>query len=279
MNDRVFDLTTDLDAGLAAAAQAIRDGECVVMPTDTVYGIAASAFSRKAVKKLLEAKQRGDDMPPPVLIAEPSMLRAFTANLPRSAVKLADQFWPGALTMILTMQKSLQLQIGETGGTVAVRVPNHDQARALLRRTGPLAVSSANLHGQDPATTCEQALEALGESVAVYLDGGPTPGLTPSTIVDFTRFNGGQIMREGGYGFEELKKVALRLRDIVKPEPAELDAPEGQPALEGPESGAEAEAAESAAKESDAAPEESETAQTVEAESAPDTEQEASSQG
>lgn len=240
-----FELDSDGDKALESAAAAIREGECIVIPTDTVYGIAASAFNAKAVQRLLDAKQRGKDMPPPVLIAEPSMLRAFTSALPRSAVKLADTFWPGALTMVLTAQKALHLKIGETGGTVAVRVPDNESARALLRRTGPLAVSSANVHGQPPATTCREAQDSLGEAVRVYLDGGPTPGLASSTIIDFTRFNGGQIVREGVLEHEELKKVALRLKPMEHaqpPETPELEGAEETPQLDTTPDAAELEA-------------------------------------
>lgn len=242
-------LSGEAEQGHAAASQAIADGECVVLPTDTVYGIGADAFSVDAVAKLLEAKQRGAHMPPPVLIAEPSMLRAFTADVPQSARALAEAFWPGALTLVLQAQKTLSLGLGETGGTVAVRVPDNEYARALLRRTGPLAVSSANISGQMPATSCDEARAQLGETVAVYLDGGSTPGMTPSTIVDFTRFRGGQIVRQGVLAYEELKMVAKRLRPIeLAPAPAvpteqtaELEAPQNdgdgqeRPADEAPE--------------------------------------------
>ncbi len=228
-------LSREAEPGMAAAARALADGECVVFPTDTVYGIAANAFSGDAVKKLLGAKQRGAELPPPVLIAEPSMLRAFTADVPHSAAALAEAFWPGALTLILKAQKTLNLGIGETGGTVAVRVPDNGHARSLLRRTGPLAVSSANISGEPPATSCEQARAQLAEGVAVYLDGGATPGPIPSTIIDFTRFRGGQVVREGLLSYEELKAVAKRLRPIgIAPRPAVVE-PARQEALAAPE--------------------------------------------
>ncbi len=192
-----FDMRTQAEEAYAAAAAAIADQQCVVMPTDTVYGIAAGAFSAEAVGALLAAKKRGADMPSPVLIAEPAMLPALATAVPTSAAKLAEEFWPGPLTLILKAHKTLRLQLGETGGTVAVRVPDSDYAREVLRRTGPLAVSSANLSGQAAATTCQQAEESLGESVAVYLDGGPTGGITPSTIVDFSSQDNGRLLREG----------------------------------------------------------------------------------
>lgn len=233
-----FDLDSDVEEGLAAAAEAVAAGDCIVLPTDTVYGIGANAFKATAVKKLLAAKHRGADMPPPILIAEPSMLRAFTTDVPQSARLLAETFWPGALTLILKAHKAMNLKIGETGGTVAVRVPDNEHARALLRRTGPLAVSSANISGQPAATTCKDAHDALGDGVSVYLDGGATPGLSASTIVDFTQFRGGQIVREGVLSYEELKAVAPRLKPTPEPEgaePEEIEAPGEVAALTAPE--------------------------------------------
>lgn len=230
----VHDLADDPGAGIEAATTAIAGGKCVVVPTDTVYGIAADAFSGDAVRALLAAKQRGGDMPPPVLIAERSMLRALAGDIPRDAMALARNFWPGALTLVLKAQKTLNLELGETGGTVAVRVPDHDELRQLLRRTGPLAVSSANISGKPAANTAAEAQEMLGESVAVYLDGGETGGQMASTIIDFSRTTRGQVIRNGAIPFEELKLTAPRLQPYEEPEPEEPaaeDAPEGDEAL------------------------------------------------
>lgn len=218
----VHHLLVDADEGMAAAAAAVTAGECIVFPTDTVYGIGADAFSSAAVQKLLDAKERGKDMPPPVLVAEPSMLRALVSDVPNDAAALAKEFWPGALTLILKAQKTLNLKVGETDGTVAVRVPDHDVARALLRSTGPLAVSSANISGQEPSTTCDGARSALGDAVSVYLDGGTIDGHGVSTIVDFSRSDKGRVLRAGALTFEELVAVAKRLEPLPEPAPAEL---------------------------------------------------------
>ncbi len=234
----VHHLLVDADVGIAAAAQAVSDGQCIVLPTDTVYGIGADAFSSAAVQKLLDAKERGKDMPPPVLVAEPSMLRALTSDVPRDATALAKAFWPGALTLILKAQKTLQLKVGETDGTVAVRVPDHEGARALLRATGPLAVSSANISGQPPATTCDEARAALGDRVAVYLDGGTVGGSGVSTIVDFSRTEKGRVLRAGALSFEELVAVATRLEPLPEPatpEPEALEPPDEHEQLEAPQ--------------------------------------------
>lgn len=197
----------DREQALEAARDAVSSGRCIVLPTDTVYGIGADAFNAGAVQGLLNAKGRGRDMPPPVLVSDPGVMMALGDAIPDAAKQLADRFWPGALTLVLTMQPSLSMDLGETRGTIAVRVPDHEDARALLRRTGPLAVSSANLSGEPAATSAREAVDQLGTRVAVYLDGGPTPGPEPSTIVDFTKSAYGQVLRLGRLGLDELREV------------------------------------------------------------------------
>ncbi len=214
-----FDLRTEHDEAMAAAQRAVKAGRLVVLPTDTVYGVGADPFSPQAVQELLDAKHRGRDMPPPVLIAEPAMLPALAAAVPPGAKRMVARFWPGALTLILRAPTSLQMDLGESGGTIAVRVPDNDDARELLRHTGPLAVSSANISGQEAATTVERARAMLADTVAVYLDGGPTPGPTASTIVDFTKRYGGRILRTGAIGYDELLECSPGLEDIQNPAP------------------------------------------------------------
>jgi tRNA threonylcarbamoyl adenosine modification protein (Sua5/YciO/YrdC/YwlC family) len=158
----------------------------VVVPTDTVYGLACDAFSHEGVTKLLAAKGRDRQAPPPVLIGNAAALEGLAQDIPQLARKLAETFWPGALTMILKAQPSLTWDLGETKGTVALRMPDHKIALALLQETGPLAVSSANLTGEPAAITCQQAEIALGAKVKVYLDGGASPKGEASTIVDMT---------------------------------------------------------------------------------------------
>jgi tRNA threonylcarbamoyl adenosine modification protein (Sua5/YciO/YrdC/YwlC family) len=185
---KIFDCSVDTDllTGMRLAKVSLGRTELAVIPTDTVYGIAANAFSAEAVQSLLNAKGRDRQSPPPVLIANLNMARALVESLPDAAIKLAETFWPGALTMILRAQPSLQWDLGETRGTVALRVPDHKIALALIEETGPLAVSSANLTGQPAATTCKQAFDYLDKSVAVFLDGGPSPKGEASTIIDMT---------------------------------------------------------------------------------------------
>lgn len=175
-----------LEAGLDAAESALQDGRLVVLPTDTVYGIAADAFSPEAVQSLLDAKGRGRQMPPPVLIGHAGTLDALVEGVPGWLRAMTEELWPGPLTVICRQQASLVWDLGETHHTVAVRVPDDERALALLRRTGPLAVSSANLSGRPAALTADDAEGMLGDSVAVYLDGGTSPGGHASTILDAT---------------------------------------------------------------------------------------------
>jgi tRNA threonylcarbamoyl adenosine modification protein (Sua5/YciO/YrdC/YwlC family) len=168
------------------AKAALGRKELAVVPTDTVYGLACDAFSHEGVTKLLAAKGRDRQAPPPVLIGNASALEGLAQEVPQLAHKLAETFWPGALTMILKSQPSLTWDLGENKGTVALRMPDHKIALALLQETGPLAVSSANLTGEPAAITCQQAEIALGSKVKVYLDGGASPKGEASTIVDMT---------------------------------------------------------------------------------------------
>lgn len=226
---RRFDLASDAEAGFEAAAEALAAGGLVVLPTDTVYGIAADALTADAVQGLLDAKQRGRDMPPPVLIAEPAMLRALVTDVPAEVDALVNRFWPGALTLIMKAQPSLRMDLGRTQGTIAVRVPDQDDARALLRRTGPLAVSSANISGEPPATTIDEAISQLGNSVAVYLDAGPTAGQTASTIIDLASTKTGRIVRAGVLEHAVLAEVLTGLVDLPAPEPESEPEPEPEP--------------------------------------------------
>lgn len=229
---------TDLPAAIAAVRDAIKAGESVVFPTDTVYGIAADPFSPQAVQGLLDAKHRGRDMPPPVLIGDPEVLDAYAKDVPAAARILAERHWPGPLTLILSAQSSLRMDLGETKGSIGVRVPDHDLARAILRATGPLAVSSANVSGEPPATDVDEAVTQLRGSVAVYVDGGSTPGPTPSTIVDFASGLAGKVVRIGAISLEELRADLPGLQGPEadpEPEPeVEPDPePESEPSAEG----------------------------------------------
>ena len=163
------------EAAVEAAALAVQQGELVVLPTDTVYGVGADAFDPDAVRALLAAKGRGRNMPPPVLISSATTLDALAVKVPGYARALVEEFWPGPLTLVCHQQTSLQWDLGDTRGTVAVRMPDHEVALAILERTGPLAVSSANKTGMPAATDADQAIEMLGDDVAVVVDAGTSP--------------------------------------------------------------------------------------------------------
>lgn len=200
---RIFDTSaeSDLLTGMRFARGAIGRGELVVVPTDTVYGIAADAFSPAAVQRLLDAKGRGRQSPPPVLVPGIPTLDALAETVPAPVRALVAAYWPGPLTIILPARSSLAWDLGETGGTVALRMPDNRIALELLSETGPLAVSSANLTGAPAATTASDAFAQLGDSISVYLNAGPTPGSVPSTIIDATGLAAGtgglRIVRQG----------------------------------------------------------------------------------
>jgi len=202
------------EEGIADAVRAVQRGRLVILPTDTVYGVGADAFSPEAVQRLLNAKGRGRHMPPPVLVSARTTLEALAVGVPDWARALVEELWPGPLTLVLRQQPSLQWDLGETRGTVAVRMPDHDAALELLSRTGPLAVSSANRTGLPAATTADDAEEMLGDQVRVILDAGPTPGPVPSTIVDCTG-DQGRVLRQGTL-------PVARLNEVVRPLGAEI---------------------------------------------------------
>jgi L-threonylcarbamoyladenylate synthase len=207
----------DRENAVATAGLAVQRGELVVLPTDTVYGIGADAFDPGAVQSLLDAKGRGREMPPPVLISSATTLDALASGVTDYARRLVDRFWPGPLTIVCNQQPSLQWDLGETRGTVAVRMPDHRLTLELLERTGPMAVSSANLTGHAAATDADQAEEMLGGRVAVIIDDGPSPGGSASTIVD-VRGPDGKILRTGAISLEELNKALEGLDAVIEDE-------------------------------------------------------------
>jgi L-threonylcarbamoyladenylate synthase len=210
---RIYNCSVESEytAGMRLARAAIGRGALVVIPTDTVYGVAADAFNPEAVQRLLDAKGRDRTSPPPVLIPSIEALDALAQDISQPVRDLVAEFWPGGLTVLLKAQPSLAWDLGETRGTVALRMPSDKVALGLLKETGPLAVSSANRTGLPSAIDAEGAEEMLGNTVAVYLDGGVAglgydaigdrAGDTSSTIIDATGFsaNGGKlhIVRNG----------------------------------------------------------------------------------
>lgn len=201
---QVFDVSTTsgLLTGVAAAVRAVHSGQLVVLPTDTVYGIGCDAFDADAVLAVLEAKGRGRQMPPPVLIGSIATVDGLAIGVPEYARELMARFWPGPLTLVLRAQPSLQWDLGDTNGTVALRMPDHDVALGLLGQVGPMAVTSANRTGQPPAHSAAQAVDQLGDAVSVYLDAGPAAAdALASTILDCTA-DAPRILREGAVSAE-----------------------------------------------------------------------------
>ncbi|MEH0844318.1 L-threonylcarbamoyladenylate synthase [Micromonospora sp. CPCC 205711] len=201
----------DRDRGIAAAIEAVKNGELVVLPTDTVYGIGADAFTPYAVKALGDAKG-GSRQAPPVLIGSRHTLDGLVFSLPRAARELVEAFWPGALTIVVEHSPSLQWDLGDSSGTVAVRMPLHPVALEVLRETGPMAVASANRTGQPAALTAEEARDQLGYSVRAYLEAGPCPDPVPSTIVDLTG-EVPRVLRLGAIRLDQLREVAPDILD------------------------------------------------------------------
>ncbi|GAA1136819.1 L-threonylcarbamoyladenylate synthase [Ornithinicoccus hortensis] len=228
------------DEALARAVEVVRAGRIVVLPTDTVYGVGADAFDVVAVAMVLAAKHRGREMPPPVLVPSARTVDGLATAIPMYAQILMRQFWPGALTVVLRAQPSLVWDLGDTNGTVAVRMPDDEVALALLREVGPMAVTSANVSGNPAATTAREALDQLGGSVTAYLDGGPRTGGEASTIVDCT----GEepvVLRHGAISGDRLREVLGPTTLHDSPEAAagggahaapagEQDAVDGEPA-------------------------------------------------
>jgi tRNA threonylcarbamoyl adenosine modification protein (Sua5/YciO/YrdC/YwlC family) len=198
--------TADRDRGVAAAVEAAKSGELVVLPTDTVYGIGADAFTPYAITSLHNARGVERRVPPPVLVGSRHTLDGLVYSLPKAARELADAFWPGALTILVEHSPSLQWDLGETGGVVGVRMPLHPVALEVLREVGPMAVTTANKIGQPAPVTAEAAREQLEYSVRVYLEAGEAVDPAPSTIVDVTG-DVPKVLRDGAIPFEKLRDV------------------------------------------------------------------------
>ncbi|MDR0945987.1 MAG: threonylcarbamoyl-AMP synthase [Bifidobacteriaceae bacterium] len=219
-------------AAFRAACDAIGHGGLIVLPTDTVYGIAADARDSRAVAALLAAKGRGRNMPPPVLVADPADLDGIVQDVPPAARVLMDAFWPGALTIVLPTHPDLTWDLGDLVGTVAVRIPDLQVTRDLLRATGPLAVSSANRTGQPPARTAQEARDQLGDRVRLYLDAGPAPGGVASTVIDFVVDAQGapapRVLRQGAIDAASLRRVVSNATGGVPEDQADGAGGEGR---------------------------------------------------
>jgi tRNA threonylcarbamoyl adenosine modification protein (Sua5/YciO/YrdC/YwlC family) len=201
---------------LDAAERALRGGRAIVLPTDTVYGLAALPDSAPAMDELYALKDRPPSMPIAVLVASADQAIALAAGVPAPAEKLMAAFWPGPLTLVLATRDGDRGDGGDGHGggersgrpTVGVRCPDHEFVRALARRVGPLAVTSANRHGQPTPPGADEAARSLSGPVALVVDGGPCEGIA-STVVDTTD-PALPLLREGSIRREQVVDAALR---------------------------------------------------------------------
>lgn len=216
------------------AATALRRGELVVLPTDTLYGVAADAFSKTGTTRLFEAKRRSRRFPLSVLVRSPKQLNGLVTSVPPAAEHLMAAYWPGPLTIVVTSDPNLMWDLGDAEGTVAVRMPLEDVTLDVIRAVGPIAISTANLSGQTPAGDAASAQMQLGDAVSLYVDAGARRGRQPSTIIDLTRSEP-HVLREGAIDGEqalavargELDPIAVDLGEAtpVRP-PDDLDPPD-----------------------------------------------------
>jgi tRNA threonylcarbamoyl adenosine modification protein (Sua5/YciO/YrdC/YwlC family) len=195
--------------GITAAVAAIKRGELVVLPTESVYAVATDGFSARGARAVREAKGQSAATPLPIMVASMTTIPGIAFNPSIAAMDLMHGFWPGALTVLVTPQPSLAWD-HPAGVPLAVRIPLHPVTLEILRATGPMIVTGANAVGGAAALTVDDALEVLGETVSIALDAGPLgadPMLSlPSTVVDAT----GEVpvlLREGAITLEQLRSV------------------------------------------------------------------------
>ena len=198
-------ISTDDPLAISQALQVLQGGGLVAFPTDTVYGVAAPAFSAQGVEKLFFAKSRDAAKAIPILIGDPRQLSLVAAGVSRVAHRLAERFWPGPLTLVVPRHPGLP-EIISPLPTIGVRMPDHLLALALLRQSGPLATTSANLSGGSNAQTAQEVLEQLAGRVDLILDGGACPGGVPSTVVDCTT-EALKIIRQGPLSLVDLQQA------------------------------------------------------------------------
>jgi len=192
-------------AVLRRAVERLRQGELVAFPTDTVYGVGALVGEAEAISQLYVAKGRGSEKAIPILLGDPAELDQVAINVNEMTRRLARRFWPGPLTLVVPKLPSLPAELSAQP-TVGVRMPDHPAALALMRQTGPLAVTSANLSGAANAVTAQQVLEQLSGRIPLILDGGRTPGGRPSTVVDCTGLEP-RILRAGPVSLQDIREA------------------------------------------------------------------------
>jgi L-threonylcarbamoyladenylate synthase len=199
--------TLGAPAACTRAVDALRSGDVVVLPTDTVYGVAADAFNPAAIQRVFAAKQRKQDLALPVMVHSPKQLPGIVLAISEEAERVMAAFWPGPLTIVFTTQPALRWDLGVPTGTVAVRMPLDDVMLQVIRDTGPLAVTSANRVGEPAAITAKDAFDSLSDQVSLIVDDGPRGSVARSTIVDLSA-RSPRILREGAIGSSLVMAVA-----------------------------------------------------------------------
>lgn len=210
----IVDATADRAGAVAAAVEALKAGELVVLPTDTLYGVACDAFNPEATAKIFQVKRRSTSLPLPVLIRSQKQLLGLVTQVPEPAEKLMAAYWPGPMTIVVEHDPNLAWDLGQSRGAVAVRMPFDDVTLEIIRSVGPIACTSANLSGRRPAPTATEAKESLGDDVAVYVEAGERTGLAASTIIDCTR-DQPHVLRAGPIPGDEALEVARGERDLM----------------------------------------------------------------
>lgn len=190
---------------IAEVAEEVAAGNLIVYPTETVYGIGADIFNEVAVKNLFLAKNRPFDMALSVAVSDKKMMESI-ANLDENADKLIEAFLPGPLTIIIEKKPDVPDLVTSMSKKVGIRMPDHPIAMEIVKRTGPIVATSANLHSNPDATDIDSAVKDLGSAVSVYVDSGPTKLKKPSTIVWI--MNGEvEIVRQGAITIKEIEDV------------------------------------------------------------------------
>ena len=198
-------------AGITAATSAARRGDLVVLPTESVYGVATDAFSTSGIERLRAAKGRGRELPLPVLVPGPGTVDGLALGLTQAGRDLIAAFWPGGLTVVVRHHASLAWDLGDGQGTVALRMPLHPVALEVLRGTGPLVLTSANRVGLAPPASCPEAQAQLGDAVRIYLDAGISPEAATSSVVDLTG-DLPRLLRAGSVPLDLLREVCPDLQ-------------------------------------------------------------------
>ncbi|NQU36480.1 MAG: threonylcarbamoyl-AMP synthase [Actinobacteria bacterium] len=212
---RRFDVrkVAELERGLTAAAAAAKRGEVVIAPTESAYGLATDAFSIDGVNRLRELKNRGPDLPIPVMVGATMTVDGIVSGVSKSARELIAAFWPGALTLVGISQPTLTWAVCAAGdNSLSVRMPIHPVTWQLAKRVGPLALSGANIAGADLPTTCEEAVDSFDNAVGVYLDAGPLTAGVASTVVDITT-DPPTLLRAGAVTLAQLRSICPDLID------------------------------------------------------------------